>query len=173
VFYIEPYGLSASSASLLSRFVERYSLALEIEPCLRKNAPAIAVRIESQGGSLKLPKLTILRQEELWSRGLWEWELPPEWSPPSAQRLGIKAVRAGRPRLTTALNVLLAGGRPRMSRRAQRAGGLAVQATRLATVRICRERSRPPWHGPKLVASKELQPIDVGLVRKGSYSEKY
>jgi hypothetical protein len=78
VFYIEPYGLSASSASLLSRFAERYSLALEIEPCLRKNAPAIAVRIESQGGSLKLPKLTILRQEGLWSRGLWEWELPPE-----------------------------------------------------------------------------------------------
>src|ERR1700751_3536489 len=67
VFYIEPYGLSASSAALLSRFAERDSLTFEIQPCLRKNAPAIAIRIESQGGSLKLPKLTIQRQEELWS----------------------------------------------------------------------------------------------------------
>ena len=90
------------------------------------------------------------------------------------QRLGIKAARAGRPRLTTGSNVLLAAGRPRMARRAQRGGALAVPATRLAPVRFCRERSRPPWHGPKLVASKELQPIDVGLVRKSSgYSEKY
>jgi hypothetical protein len=73
--YIEPYGLAGSSAALLSRFAAKYSLALEVTPCLRKQAPAVGIRIESQGGYPKLPKLTIQRQAEMWSRGLWEWEL--------------------------------------------------------------------------------------------------
>jgi hypothetical protein len=78
VIYIEPYRLAAGSAELLSRFAAKYSLALEIAPCLRKHAPAVGVRIESQGGYPKLPKRPTQRQAEMWSLGLWEWELPPE-----------------------------------------------------------------------------------------------
>jgi hypothetical protein len=75
VLYLEPYGLADSSAELLSRFAAKYSLALEIAPCLRKHVPAVGVRIESQGGCPKPPKLTTQRQAEMWSQGLWAWEL--------------------------------------------------------------------------------------------------
>jgi hypothetical protein len=45
VLHLESYGLSASSASLLSRFAERYSLGLEIEACQRRNSPAIGINL--------------------------------------------------------------------------------------------------------------------------------
>ena len=75
VLYLEPYGLSASSASLLSRFAERYSLALEIKQCLRKHAPAIGINLESEGGQPKRSRPSLERQAEMWEGDLWEWEL--------------------------------------------------------------------------------------------------
>jgi hypothetical protein len=50
VLHLEPHGLSASSASLLSRFAERYLLRLEIESCQRHTSPAIGINLELQGG---------------------------------------------------------------------------------------------------------------------------
>jgi hypothetical protein len=75
LIYIEPYGLSNNSIRVLSKFAAKYSLAIEIAPCLRGKVPAIGIRIESQGGRPKLPRPTAERQAELCARRLWEWEV--------------------------------------------------------------------------------------------------
>lgn len=72
--HLEPYGLAGNSIRLLLKFAAKFSLAIEMAPCVRGSAPAIGVRIESQGGYPKLPRLSTRRRAQLREQGLWEWE---------------------------------------------------------------------------------------------------
>lgn len=75
VLCLEAYGLSSDSLHTLGRFAARYSLALEVQPCLRNDVPPFGVRLESRGGRFRLPRLTHQQRVAMWTHGLWAWEV--------------------------------------------------------------------------------------------------